>query len=213
MDREGIEKAAIAMRIPALFHFTRCSNLGSILEHGLCSVARAGELGLKPNINDIRRLDGYPDAVSLSIAFPNDRMFFKYRQAEPNENWVILGINPAILWRNNCAFCERNAADHRIRDRSLAELMSAEAFHGMFKPIDGVASRAEQRLMGCDPTDPQAEVLVFETIKPDEIIALGFDGQQSLDAFAHLLGDREAKVLQRDKGLFGARSLARDTRN
>ncbi|MBY5561080.1 DUF4433 domain-containing protein [Rhizobium leguminosarum] len=210
-EREEIKKAAI--RIPALYHFTRRSNLESILKHGLCSISRAAELGIKANINDRSRLDGYPDAISLSIAFPNDRMLYKYRQNEPNEEWVVLAINPAILWSKNCAFSKRNAADHRIRERSLADLMNARAFRGMFEIIEGIASREEQRLMDYDPTDPQAEVLVFEIIEPNQIWAVGFDSHQALNACSHLLGDRLSKVLQTNKGLFGARTFARTATN
>ncbi|NKQ73417.1 hypothetical protein C3Y89_24235 [Rhizobium sp. UPM1132] len=212
-EREDIKKTASAKRIPALYHFTRKRNLESILKHGLCSISRAGELAIKPHVNDSLRLDGYSDAVSLSIAFPNDRMLYKYRQAEPNEEWAILAINPAILWSKDCAFCKRNAADHRIRERPLADLMNASAFHGMFEMIEGIASREEQRLMDYDPTDPQAEVLVFETIEPDQIVGVGFDTHQALNACSHLLGDRHSKVLQRNTGLFGARSFARKATN
>jgi len=212
-EREEIKKAAIALRIPALYHFTRRSNLESILKHGLCSISRAAELGIKASINDRWRLDGYPDAISLSIAFPNDRMFYKYRQNEPNGEWSILAINPAILWSKNCAFCKRNASDHRIRERSLADLMNGRAFGGMFEMIEGIASREEQRLMDYDPTDPQAEVLVFETIEPDQIWGVGFDSHEALNACSHLLGDRLSKVLQMNKGLFGARTFARTATN
>lgn len=208
--RAKIMEVVAAKKIPALFHFTRRRNLESILRHGLLSVSRAAEMAITPHINDSLRLDGYRNAVSLSIAFPNDRMYYKYRQSEPNEEWVMLGIDPAILWQSNCAFCQRNAADHRIREQPLADLTKVDAFRGMFDPIDGVASREEQRLMDYDPTDPQAEVLVFDLIRPDQIIAVGFDNQKAFDAFSHLLGDRESKVLTKNKGLLGTRTFARN---
>lgn len=208
--RDEIKEVVAAKKIPALFHFTRRRNLESILRHGLLSVSRAAEMAITPHINDSLRLDGYRNAVSLSIAFPNDRMYYKYRQSEPNEEWVMLGIDPAILWQSNCAFCQRNAADHRIREQPLADLTKVDAFRGMFDPIDGVASREEQRLMDYDPTDPQAEVLVFDLIRPDQIIAVGFDNQKAFDAFSHLLGDRESKVLTKNKGLLGTRTFARN---
>lgn len=210
IQKARIREMAVAKRIPALFHFTRTSNLKSILEHGLCSLSRAQELGIRPNVNDTLRLDGYPEAVSLSIAFPNHRMFYSYRQKEPSEQWAILAINPAIMWSNDCAFCERNAADHRIRKRPLIDLTCARAFHGMFEEIEGVASREEQRLSDFDPTDPQAEVLVFATINADQIVGVAFDSPEVLNAYSLILGQRQTSIFQRNTGPFGSRAFSRN---
>jgi hypothetical protein len=179
LDRNRVvEKKAISMGIPFLVHFTRAGNLPSIFEHGLCSIARAEELRIAPHINDALRLDGRPNAISLSIAFPNHKMFFKYRQEYANEKWAVLQIEPAVMWSKKCGFCERNAADHRIRDRPIPNLVDIDAFDNMYKELDGVPTRSEQRLFAYDPTDPQAEVLAFETIHPDSIIGIAFDDVQ-----------------------------------
>ena len=204
-----IRNAVIHQQLPSLIHFTRASNLNSILTHGLCSVTEAHERGIKPNINDQMRLDRLPQAISLSIGFPNHRMFYKYRQLAPNEQWVILVIDPSVLWKQPSAFCQRNAADHRIRERPLNELMTADAFRSMFVEIPGGPSRKEQRLRDDDPTDAQAEALVFETIEPGKIGGVAFDSAQTKKLHEHMLGNRAWQVYKPNSGLFGIRSLAR----
>lgn len=207
--RREIEAASTALHIPLLAHFTRARNLASIMERGLCSVAKAWDTGIEPHVNDVLRLDGRPEAISLSIAFPNYKMFYSYRQTSPADDWVVLLIDPAVLWEKNCGFCQRNAADHRIRDLPLPDIMNAGAFRGMFDTVEGVATRQEQRLMQFDPTDPQAEVLVFQTIEPGFIKGIAFDDHHVQAACAPFLGDRQWKVFERDTGPFGSRGYRR----
>jgi hypothetical protein len=166
-------------------------------------------LGITPHVNDLMRLDGRPDAISLSIAFPNDRMFFKYRKEQPNEDWVVLLIEPAVLWRISCGFCQRNAADHRIRDRPIPDLMNVDAFKSMFEEIDGVPTRLEQSLHDYDPTDPQAEVLAFSTIEPDLIAGVAFNSARVASTYSHLRGDRQWIIFRKNDGIFGRRKWLR----
>lgn len=208
-SNQEIQQTAITLRIPSLVHFTRASNLESILKHGLCSITKASELGITPHINDSLRLDGHLGAISLSIAFPNHKMFYSYRQKEPDEEWAVLIIDPDILGRKNCAFCQRNAADHRVRQLPLSALMNADAFRDMFEVVNGIPSRQEQQLMAYDPTDPQAEVLVFQTIEPEYIGGIAFDSYNVQNAYSHLLGDRKWQVFKKNTGLFGTRGFAR----
>jgi len=211
--KKEIEAKAVAVDVPLLAHFTRARNLASILEHGLCSIVEAKELGITPHVNDLLRLDGHPDAISLSIAFPNHKMFFKYRQKKLSEDWVVLLIEPAALWRKKCGFCQRNAADHRIRERPLSDLMNVDAFISMFEEIDGVPARRKQGLFDYDPTDPQAEVLVFETIEPSLITGVAFDSPQVASDHSHLKGNRRWLVFLKNEGPFSSRDFVRKARN
>jgi hypothetical protein len=207
--RKQIKAQAATRRIPLLTHFTRTRNLASILEHGLCSVERAEQLGIMPHVNDTLRLDGHRDAVSLSVGFPNYRMFFKYRQESMAEAWAVLIIDPAVLWEKRCGFCQRNAADHRMRTRPTGDLTSAVAFNSMFDEIEGLPMRKQQGLLDCDPTDPQAEVLVFSTIEAHEIKGIAFDNPQAANACSPLKGARVWQVFPKGKGLFASRQLYR----
>ena len=168
-NKLAIQSIAQARDIPYLVHFTRAANLPSIMEHGLVPRDQAIAYGYDPRINDKRRLDGRIGATSLSIGFPNECMFYKYRMQNPFEHWVVLIIDPSILWRKRCIFARRNAAHHTIRDLPAQTLAAATELAGMFDEIDGIASRREQRLRNYDPTDVQAEVMVFDTIEPEHI--------------------------------------------
>ncbi|WP_460104151.1 DarT ssDNA thymidine ADP-ribosyltransferase family protein [Pseudomonas sp. S2_D10] len=209
MPRQAIQTLSQALEIHCLVHFTRAANLPSILAHGLYPISRKDEVGINPQINDVLRLDGHLDGTSLSITFPNFRMFFKYRQENPGVDWVVLGINPSVLWEKNCAFFCRNAADIRMSNQPLQALQTPHAMQGMFAEIPDIQSRTDQRLKSFDPTDAQAEVLVFDVIEPQLIFGIRFTNNAALNASRHLCGARDLRVDSEGKGLFASRSYVR----
>jgi len=204
-SREAIRQAAVSKKIPLLAHFTRVSNLYSILEHGLCPLDKARASGITPHTNDPLRLDGYPGAVSVSIAFPNYKMFYKYRMLNPSESWVVVLLAPSILWQKKCGFCQYNAADRRILGRPLTTLTHIDAFHSMFTPAEDGPSRQEQQLNDYDPTDPQGEVLVFDGIEPTFIEGIAFENSEIQATFAEAIGTLKWKVYPPGSGPFGSR--------
>lgn len=209
MPRQAIQTHATEIKVPFLLHFTRAANLPSIMQHGLYPVSRADEIGAAPQINDELRLDGHRDGTSLSIAFPNYRMFWKYRQDNEGVEWVVLAIHPSVLWLKDCAFCRHNAADARISCQPLQQLKTAAAFTGMFDEVEGIQSRQEQRLKTFDPTDGQAEVLVFDVIEPNLIAGAVFENAATRDVYQGILGNRQILVNRAGKGYFAARSYVR----
>lgn len=209
MSRQEIQDYAVQIGIPFLMHFTRAVNLPSILQYGLYPVSLTAEIGIVPAINDELRLDGHKDGTSLSIAFPNYRMFWKYRQESVGVNWVVLAIHPSVLWMKDCAFCRHNAADARISCQPVAALKTSSAFSGMFDEIDGFQSRQEQRLKPFDPTDGQAEVLVFDVIEPELIAGVVFDNAVVKEAHKEIVGNRKTLVAGTNKGYFASRSYVR----
>lgn len=209
MSKEAIQAHAKAIQIPFLTHFTRAKNLPTIMQHGIYPVSRVVEIGAAPEVNDGLRLDGHHDGTSLSIAFPNSKMFYKYRMENPDVEWAVLGIQPSVLWTKDCAFCRHNAADARISCQPLAQLKSSEAFIGLYEEIEGIETRQEQRLRPYDPTDVQAEVLVFDVIEPGLIGAVAFDNAATRDTYQGLFGNRQVLVNGKNKGVFAARSYAR----
>lgn len=209
MEREAIQTHAKAVKIPFLLHFTRAENLPTIMEHGLYPISRVDEIGVTPRINDDVRLDGRRDGISLSIAFPNYRMFWKCRQDNQGVKWVVLSVDPSVLWSKRCAFCRHNAADVRISSQPLGQLETSAAFLGMFEELDGLPSRQEQRLQPFDPTDGQAEVLVLDVIEPGLIKGAFFEDGAARDAYQGILGGRQVLVNAPQKGYFAARSYVR----
>lgn len=144
-----------------LTHFTRLENVRGILDHGLVSRQDLGEERCLRN--DGLRLDRRRHANCLSISHPNYKMFYRYRQQDTDALWVVLVLDPAILWELDCGFVEVNAASAGVSARTEAELKSADALNAMFADAP---LRTRLRLPTFHPTDPQAEVLVFQTVPP-----------------------------------------------
>lgn len=209
MSGQQIKALAEALKIPYLVHFTRTSNLASILEHGLQPRSACGRLGIQPTINDDLRLDGREDGISLSLSHPNGKMFYRLRKENPEEKWVILAVHPKVLWEKKVLFCKHNAADARVSGQAAEALAHPDAFAGMFTEIENIKSRAEQSLRSFDPTDVQAEVLVMEPIEPDHIHAAAFDDQVTQTQFAGILGARQNIFVKPNKGLFADRTYRR----
>jgi hypothetical protein len=150
--------------ITTLVHFTRVHNLHSILEHGLLSRSRLEALPShqQPIYTDRERLEGCKDAISVSISFPNYRMFYKYSHSTRAE-WVILLLEASVLWELDCAFCPDNAANSKVAQIPLMERKLVVALKQMFEDCANIP----RRNLPIPPhytTNPQAEVLVFDPI-------------------------------------------------
>ena len=206
MPIQTIQDIADQVKVPFLVHFTQAPNLPSIFERGIYPRERCGELAVHPVVNDASRLDGKLSANCTSIGFPNSPMFFRFRKKNPNSEWAVLLLDPSILWEKQCAFCRHNAADARISALPLQDLTTAAAFAGMYEEIEGHESRMDQRLMSYDPTDIQAEVLVFGVIEPALIQGIAFDNQRVKERYEHLAAGKQVRIYGAGKGPFAARS-------
>ncbi len=176
--------------IPFLVHFTRTRNIPSIMANGIVPVDQLNNGGLQAEINDDLRLDGHLDAVSTSIAFPNSKMLWKLRQENHGVNWVVLLIFNSVLWQKDCAFCKFNAADIRISSMEVKSLKNVNSLSSMYDPIAGV-DRTAEKLKEFDPTDVQAEVLVFDRIEPQYIASAVFQRETNKSQYSVHLPDRK----------------------
>lgn len=201
-----IEMAARELRIPHLVHFTRCENLPNILLHGLMSVNMCQKKGIARLCNDLNRYDAQPEGTSLSIAFPNYRMFWKYRQLMPQADWVVLLIAPQVLRRKDCAFYRHNAADARMIRQPREEMKSVQALRDMFSAEDGAR---ESWLRSYDPTDIQAEVMMYDVIEPRLVEAIAFENAEVRARHLHYLAGHESFYAGSGKGLFASRKRTR----
>lgn len=167
-------------KITQLIHFTHVNNLASILKHGLRSRGYIDKLRLSvcQTSNDPQRADLQTFSSSLSISFPNYRMFFRLRQNEP-ANWVVLALESSLLWELDCAFCNTNAASTTVRQTPLAVRQQPAAFKRLFADSVGKV-RATLPIPAWFTTDPQAEVLVFDPIIPSYIRCINFYNTESL---------------------------------
>ena len=203
-----IERTSIEFTIPFLVHFTRIENLSSIIARGIHPRGRLPD-DIKVHPNDNLRLDGHTEATSVSITFPNSKMFYKYRLEKPHAGWAVLLLDKLILWTRNCAFCAHNAADSRVAGRQIDELMTHDAFLKMFTDLPGVESRLEQRLKPCDPTDVQAEVLVFNIIPSKLIRAIVFESASTMKSFVRTQPLDVQALCRTSKSFFSDRKYVR----
>ncbi|MCQ4632224.1 DUF4433 domain-containing protein [Shinella sp. CPCC 100929] len=189
--------------IPFLVHFTRVSNLPSILANGIMPVAWHAKSGIVPAVNDVHRFDRRTNSSSFSIAHPNHRMLWKYRQLDPDEDWVILAVDPDVIWKKQCAFCARNAAEKSISSRSLGDLTGRAAFDKML----GVNRRTDA--LPYEPADDQAEVLIFGVVEPELITGAFFLKDETRAKLDGLCGARATFNAAESEALFSSRSHAR----
>ena len=163
--------------IDAIYHFTHKSNLSSILEYGILTRTNLNNMNLRYAFNDQMRLDGVLDSISLSFSHPNFKMFYKYRKQTSDDDWVVLKISPSLIYGkeqqisnriedfnylNKAVFCNTNAASNKMRNLSIEERMTCNAFLDMFESPIG-------RALPTYTYDNQAEILYLGNIPVDFI--------------------------------------------
>lgn len=144
-QRAGIEESIRRHRVEELIHFTALANLSSIVEHGIYTRKYFNRLDQEPAINDPERYDGFLDATSLSVSFPNSKLLYTF-QCMYKRPYVVIALDPKILLDKKCLFFKKNAARS---DRNSC------GFEEMFDGQEGP-----------NPRDVQAEILVFARIEP-----------------------------------------------
>ncbi|EHZ2848645.1 DUF4433 domain-containing protein [Vibrio vulnificus] len=209
MEKEQIKNVIAQRKIPFLVHFTNLKNLESIFNDGLVPRSQLDASGVKYESNDEVRLDGHEDSVSLSVAFPNCQMFYKLWK-NSDDKFCVLALGPDLLLNHSSAFCKYNAADAAISSQNIETLKTATAFEGMFAELPSQRSRTDQKLKDFDPTDVQAEILVFDTIPKGYIGAVVFPDKESEKQFKGIIGGCKSYVHNPNKGFYGTRTFARE---
>ena len=156
-----IQEYVAEREITYLVHFTRTSNLDSILQRGLVTRNTLLIDGYN-DFNDQHRIDG-TDAICLSIGFPNYKMFYRLRKENIGVSWVVLAIKPEVLWTLRCAFCATNAASNCVTNIPLDQRTTLAALQAMYADW-GDMSRTTLGIPSYCPTNPQAEVLMLNGV-------------------------------------------------
>ncbi len=172
--RDSLINVIDKREIRSFVHYTRVSNLESILENGLCSTDYMQEHGIDFIQNDELRLDGRSDSISLSVSFPNYRYFYSLK--ERDEAWCVILLDPRKVIMHECAFFWTNAANTYCRNLIWEDLRGVEAFERMFAE--------EKRNTEIPPyytTDPQAEIMVRNHIPADYIQFVVFKSLMDMD--------------------------------
>ena len=182
----SIENILRERQIKYLCHFTRLENLESILTHGLIPRSNLYNAEFNPNpslsihgiFNDRYRIDGKPDATSLSISFPNSSMFYGLRCSNSSVKWAVIVLNAQVLIDKDCAFYHTNAANSNVNSIPISNFQGEKALEQLFK-----TNGNRQNLLKKDPTDVQAEVLVFDTIESDYILGAVLMSDEDVNYF------------------------------
>jgi hypothetical protein len=178
--RERIRRETIRRGIPYLMHFTQAGNLPSIVTHGLLSRAALAKRNLNAFFSDRWRLDAKDEAISLSVSAVNCLMFRAKQRKCGRASWIVLFLDPSILWKHNCRFNCRNAAQQRMREHR-GFLGGPYGFSQMFSddmrpPLyHGASYRASTGIPSFLTTHPDAEVQVLGSIVPDDILGAWID--------------------------------------
>lgn len=180
--KDFVEKKGIKY----LVHFTRLENLTSILEDGLIPRNELESSAINATFNDEHRYDNCKDALCCSVSHPNYKMFYSLRMENPDVEWCVLGIKKKVLWEKDCAFCIENAAKSSVTSIPLDERKGKDSLKKLFDEIDGFPARSELKIPDNFPTNPQAEILVFDKIEPDDIIGVCFQNEDRKNEYKKL---------------------------
>jgi hypothetical protein len=192
IESEGIESILEKRKISSLFHFSKIENLEGISSSGIIPRSQLKESDFR--YTDINRSDGFLNANCISVSFPQYRMFFIKRVQAPEQNWVIFEVSPEALLKKDSAFFERNAASRSVKKTIIDNRKTATAFEKMFDEISQLPSRTSRGIPDNYPTDPQAEILVFDSIEKDYIICAHFENKEMLKEHKGKLNGIKAKV-------------------
>src|SRR3546814_453269 len=177
--RDRIREQVCARGIEALLHFTPLPNLRRIFESGLLSRDHVQEQGGFAYTSIDARLDGNNSAISLSVSAYNHRMLTSKIRASGRSDWVILAIQPSVLWTHDCRFNCRNAATREMQGRR-GFTGGPWAFSEMFDytpppSFAGHSYRIDTGIPECLTTRSDAEVQVLNPIDPDLILGAWVD--------------------------------------
>ena len=185
-EPEQLRQICVERGITTLIHFTRIENLRSILQEGLLGRSILEERGQDFKWNDPDRADKHPEAICLSISFPNYKMFYLIREEKKMTNeandpqWVVLLLNAKVLEELECVFCQQNAAHKTVSSIPLEDRKKPEALKGMFGDFYNIRHQ-DLSIPDNYPTHPQAEILVFNRIPARHINKVYFFNKTALE--------------------------------
>ena len=160
-------------------------------------------------VNDGLRLDEKQHGSCFSISFPNWQMFYKYRQQQ-NTDWVVICISAQVLIdkEENCAFYQTNAACESMTSLPLESVQGYAALERMFATCN---QERQYFLLPKDTTDPQAEVMIFDVVEVDYIVAVVFSAEASKQRYTQLFPAFAEKFYVRPEGssFFGNKDYVR----
>lgn len=174
-QKEAIRARVEARKICHLVHFTPVENVESILGKGLLSRSALDLNDLQYTYTDEQRLDRGLDWISLSVSFPNYKMFYAKRESLKKKvsGWAVLLIKKEALWKLDCRFFPTNAACFGVQKFQDNKYSSVEAFERMF-----IDFKRNKGIPDYYTTDPQAEVMIRNKVSFEYIDGIEFENSK-----------------------------------
>ena len=171
-------------------HFTEVDNLESIMMRGLMPLSLMNGVSKEESALKLSRYEG-TDAICLSVEFPNYRTFYHRRCVESDKKWCVLLLDarkvieryePQFYWTNAAS---KSFLEPHFNAGNRNDPGSAQAFDGMFyqteTPNRFLAVTPRTRFIPDKyPTNPQAEIQIYDKITPDCISLVVFEDQESV---------------------------------
>lgn len=164
-------------KVNHLLHFTEVSNLKSILGIGLINREFLTENKIDFKKSDDMRLDFLAGAISLSIAFPNNKMLdFKKTYSQSTE-YIVIEVSLNILYEkdSNYVFMPGNAARSDLKNDAMEFPENYVGLTGLSRMFPPKSYRNKKNIVASIPLDIQAEILFFNDIKPEKIQRIHFE--------------------------------------
>ena len=137
-------------------------------------------------------------------------MFYSIREQKKNiqeaidSQWIVLLLDVKVLWKLDCAFCQRNAAHKTVRSILLEDRQKPEALKGMFGDFYNIKHQ-DLSIPENYPTHPQAEVLVFDSIPAQYIKTIHFWNETALEQWRFNYAGTYFQTFSADRQYFHAR--------
>jgi hypothetical protein len=193
-----MEKLLIDRQIDWLMHFTNVVNLPNIFKYGLMPRSELLTKNIKSEINDLYRYDNCQNAICTSIEFPNYQMFYSLRKENEDINWAVLLLDAKVICDFDCAFCSSNAGSEAIYTIPLKERKGKRAFMKLFDELPDGPTRKQMGIKDWFPTNPQAEVLVFDNIPITYIEKVFFKDNKIMNEYIAKIPKEVESVVNKD---------------
>lgn len=184
VNQDQIKQIVKERNIKFVLHFTSVGNLSSILKNGLLSRIQLVSKNISYQFNDDKRYDGCLDSVCCSVSFPNSILFSVFRRLNYGKTWVVIALDPSVLWEKTCYFCASNAAK-----REMSNLIRYRTTSSDFKKMFGKSVEGRVRNFACEiddsyPTNPKAEVVIPNGIETRYIKKIFTDSTRVAELYA-----------------------------